>query len=188
MHTNDSQLVARHYESLYKFAFSLTRTQADACDLTQQTFYLWAAKGHQLRDPSRAKAWLFTTLHRAFLGSRQRHARFSHCGLEEVPTEDLVASPSDPADTIDASHLLSALAKVDPSFQSVVALFYLEDFSYQEIGEILGLPLGTVKSRIARGVVQLRQLLRVSAPKRPLEAVPDPFEIPCANSSHPQPR
>ena len=65
-------LVARFYEPLYQFAFSLTRSEADACDLTQQTFYVWATKGHQLRDASKAKMWLFTTLHRDFL-NRRRH-------------------------------------------------------------------------------------------------------------------
>src|SRR5437867_9405922 len=124
------QLVAGHYESLYKFALSLTRAEADACDLTQQTFYLWATKGYQLRDPSRAKAWLFTTLHRAFLGTRRRHARFPHHGLEEVPIEDLPASSSDSANVVDSGQVLSALGKVDEVYQAAVALFYLEDFSY----------------------------------------------------------
>ena len=55
-------VVASYYEPLYQFAFSLTRTEADACDLTQQTFYVWATKGHQLRDVSKVKTWLFTTL------------------------------------------------------------------------------------------------------------------------------
>ena len=44
------QLVSQHYEALYRFAFSLTQVEADAWDLTQQTFYLWSTKGHQLRD------------------------------------------------------------------------------------------------------------------------------------------
>jgi RNA polymerase sigma-70 factor (ECF subfamily) len=57
-----------YYEPLYQFAFSLARDEADACDLTQQTFCIWAAKGHQLRDASKVKTWLFTTLHREFLG------------------------------------------------------------------------------------------------------------------------
>ena len=48
-------LVARFYAPLYQFAFSLTRAEADACDLTQQTFVVWAVKGHQLRDVSKVK-------------------------------------------------------------------------------------------------------------------------------------
>src|SRR5512134_3657493 len=52
-------LVSEHYEPLYRFALSLTRAESDAADLTQQTFYVWATKGHQLRDASKVKAWLF---------------------------------------------------------------------------------------------------------------------------------
>jgi RNA polymerase sigma-70 factor (ECF subfamily) len=162
---NFGHMVERHYEALYKFALSLTRAEADACDLTQQTFYVWATKGHQLQDSSKAKAWLFTTLHRVFLETRRRHTRFPHHGLDEVPMEDSLTFSPDLANALDSSQVLSALAKVDPVYQAAVALFYLEDFSYQEIGEILKIPIGTVKSRIARGVVQLRQLLGVATEK-----------------------
>ena len=65
-------IVSDHYEPLYKFALSLTRAESDARDLTQHTFYIWATKGHQLRDASKVKTWLFTTLHRAFLEARRR--------------------------------------------------------------------------------------------------------------------
>ena len=83
-------VVARYYEPLYKFAFSLAREESEACDLTQQTFYVWAAKGHQLRDKSKVKTWLFTTLHRQFLETRRRAVRFPHEELDE-------AEPSLPA-------------------------------------------------------------------------------------------
>jgi len=65
-------IVSEHYEPLYRFAMSLARMEADARDLTQQTFYVWATKGHQLRDLSKVKTWLFTTLHRAFLEARRK--------------------------------------------------------------------------------------------------------------------
>src|SRR6516164_9377610 len=85
------EIVARYYEPLYRFAFSLTRAEQDASDLTQQTFYVWATKGQQLRDQSKAKSWLFTTMHRAFLAMRQRKNRFSDYSLEESAIEDVVA-------------------------------------------------------------------------------------------------
>jgi len=151
-------LVERFYAPLYQFAFSLTRAEADACDLTQQTFTIWAAKGHQLRDASKVKTWLFTTLHREFLDSRRRQSRFPHVELEateaELPTVLPVAMSG-----LDTSHVLSALGRVDEVFQAPVALFYLQDHSYNEIAEMLGVPLGTVKSRLARGISQLQQLL-----------------------------
>jgi DNA-directed RNA polymerase specialized sigma24 family protein len=67
-------IVSAHYEPLYRFAMSLTRAESDAWDLTQQTFYTWATKGHQLSDISKVKSWLFTTLHRAFLMARRKQA------------------------------------------------------------------------------------------------------------------
>src|ERR1700733_2022173 len=87
-------LVAIHYGPLYQFAFSLTRDEADACDLTQQTFCIWAAKGHQLRDESKVKTWLFTTLHREFLSTRRRQIRFPHIELEDAAMELPVNSPA----------------------------------------------------------------------------------------------
>src|SRR5258705_2417657 len=77
-------IVTQHYEALYRFALSLTRAEADACDLTQQTFFIWASKGHQLRDKSKVKTWLFTTLHREFLETQRRRIRFPHHELDET--------------------------------------------------------------------------------------------------------
>lgn len=151
-------LVARYYAPLYQFAFSLTRVEADACDLTQQTFTIWAAKGHQLRDASKVKTWLFTTLHREFLESRRRQTRFPHCDLETAQAELPAISPAAVSE-LDAAHLLDVLQQVDETYQAPVALFYLQDCSYNEIAEILGVPLGTVKSRLARGISQMQHLL-----------------------------
>jgi len=151
-------IVSEHYEPLFRFAISLTRAESDARDLTQQTFYVWATKGHQLRDFSKVKSWLFTTLHRAFLEGRRRQIRFPHHDLEEV-SELLPDFSAESADLSDCSLVLPALAKVDEAFQAAVALFYLEDYSYREIAMILEVPVGTVKSRIARGIAQLRKIM-----------------------------
>jgi RNA polymerase sigma-70 factor (ECF subfamily) len=151
-------VVARFYEPLYQFAFSLARAEADACDLTQQTFYVWATKGHQLRDPTKVKTWLFTTLHRAFLESRRRQVRFPHYELDEVPLDLPTLSPAT-VNQLDSAQVLHALAQVDEIYQAPVSLFYLEDCSYKEIAEILAIPIGTVKSRMARGIAQLQDIL-----------------------------
>jgi RNA polymerase sigma factor (sigma-70 family) len=152
------ELVARYYAPLYQFAFSLTRDEADACDLTQQTFYVWAAKGHQLRDATKVKTWLFTTLHREFLGSRRRQTRFPHLDLEGAVDELPVISPAS-VNQLDASELFKALSQLDDIYQTPVSLFYLQDCSYNEIADILNVPLGTVKSRLARGLARLHQML-----------------------------
>lgn len=151
-------VVARFYAPLYQFAFSLTRIEADACDLTQQTFYVWATKGHQLRDSAKVKTWLFTTLHRQFLESRRRLTRFPHNELGAASHELPVITPQ-LANQLDSAQVLQALEQVDEIYQAPVALFYLKDCSYKEIAEILEVPMGTVKSRISRGIGQLQTLL-----------------------------
>ena len=151
-------LVTRHYGPLYQFAFSLTRDEAEACDLTQQTFCIWAAKGHQLRDVTKVKTWLFTTLHREFLGSRRRQTRFPHVELEYAAAELPVVSPAT-INQLDSEQLLEALGQLDEIYRAAIMLFYLEDYSYNEIAEILGIPLGTVKSRLTRGLEKLHQSL-----------------------------
>src|SRR3954451_4320493 len=85
--TDFEELVNLHYVSLYRFALSLTRQESDASDLTQQTFYIWAKKGHQLQDSSKVKSWLFTTLHREYLQQRRRGSRYSDVELEEAENE-----------------------------------------------------------------------------------------------------
>ena len=153
-----ARIVAQHYEPLYQFAFSLTRDQPESCDLTQQTFCIWATKGHQLRDLSKVKTWLFTTLHREFLNSRRRQTRFPHIELDETAPELPVILP-EAVNRLDTQQVLAALAQLDAIFQDPVALFYLQDYSYKEIAEILEVPIGTVISRLARGIGQLLRLM-----------------------------
>ncbi|HXG46673.1 MAG TPA: RNA polymerase sigma factor [Methylomirabilota bacterium] len=156
-------LVDQHQAALYRFALSLSHNESDALDLVQETFCLWMRKGGQLLDRGKVKAWLFTTLHREFLGRRRRLVRFPHHELTEVESE-LPEIPPVPADQADRERLLECLARLDPVFRAPVALFYLEEYAYQDIASILDVPLGTVKSRISRGVAQLQEMFH-----RPLE-------------------
>ncbi len=152
------QLVSDYYQPLYRFALSLTEREAEACDLTQQTFFLWASKGQQLRDRSKVKSWLFTTLHREFLGSRRRNTRFPHHEIESVEHELPSVSPAT-VNEMDAGVVMQALWNVDEVYRAPLMLFYLEDHSYLEIAAVLEVPVGTVMSRLARGKAQLRVLL-----------------------------
>jgi RNA polymerase sigma-70 factor (ECF subfamily) len=104
------------------------------------------------------KTWLFTTLHRQFLESRRRQVRFPHQELNASEPELPVVLPN-AISRLDTAQVLAALALVDEPFQGPISLFYLQDCSYKEIAEILSLPLGTVKSRISRGIGQLQKLL-----------------------------
>lgn len=164
-------LVERFYRSLYHFALSLTRSEVVSADLTQETFYLWAAKGHQLRDATKVKAWLFTTLHREFLRLQRHTTRFPHHETSLVEAE-LPVVPSTVANDLDALTVMQALQRVDEHYRVALAMFYLEDFSYREIAEALDLPVGTVMSRLARGKAQLRRFLGEAAAGEERNIVP----------------
>lgn len=154
-----ARLVDAHYTPLFRFALSLARREADACDLVQQTFFIWAKSGHQLREVSKAKTWLFTTLYREFLRGRRRDQRSQ--SIEDLPpsAQDMPAEDIDHARSMDAQQVVEALQEVDEVFRAPLTLFYLGDLSYQEIAESLDVPIGTVMSRLSRGKAQLRKIM-----------------------------
>jgi RNA polymerase sigma-70 factor (ECF subfamily) len=157
MHSLDfEEIVDRYYQMLYRFAYSLARNEADACDLTQQTFTVWAEKGHLLRDATKAKSWLFTTLYREFISNRRREMRWPTEELSEVENELPTAVPES-VDPFDATEVMAALQSLDETFRAPLALFYLQEHSYEEIAQILEVPIGTVMSRLSRGKQKLQQ-------------------------------
>jgi RNA polymerase sigma factor (sigma-70 family) len=170
------EIVRSYYEPLYRFAFSLAQGEADARDLTQETFSRFARKGDQLRDRSKAKSWLFTTLYRAFVDARRWRQRHPHVEVG-VADHELPAGQPDAPDLIDAATARAALLQVDEVFRAPLVLFYLQEHSYQEIAEILGVPIGTIMSRISRGRALLRQLME----DRSATALPAPSRNPTAS-------
>jgi RNA polymerase sigma factor (sigma-70 family) len=148
----------RHYAALYRFALSLIQNESDALDLVQQAFYLWAAKGHQLRDAAKLKTWLFTTLYREYLAVRRRQSHYPQVTLEVLEHEP-VSPSAETVERLDSDVVLRALSQLDEVFRAPLALFYLENLSYKQIAEMLGVPPGTVMSRLSRGREQLRRRL-----------------------------
>jgi RNA polymerase sigma factor (sigma-70 family) len=163
-----SELVDAHYQALFRFGMSLTRNVDRASDLVQETFCIWAAKNEQLRDRSKAKTWLFTTLHREFLNQRRRAAKFSDEPLDEQKAEAMVAPEEDAERQMDGQRAMELLGGLEETYRTPLALFYLQQHSYKEIAEILDVPIGTVMSRLSRGKEMLRRRMTEepsSAPK-----------------------
>ncbi len=157
MHSLDFEgIVDRYYPMLYRFALSLARNEADACDLTQQTFSIWATKGDSLRDGSKVKSWLFTTLYREFITGRRREARWPKEEISEVENE-LPHTVPETVDYLESAQVMEALQSIDETFRAPLVLFYLQEHSYEEIAEILDVPIGTVMSRLSRGKQKLQQ-------------------------------
>lgn len=166
-YAHDGQVLADHFEqivsdyqqSLYRFAYSLAKSTHEADDIVQQTFYIYASKGSSLRDPSKIKSWLFTTLYREFLRRKRDRNR-----LESRDPEILEAiagsTETDVHRRLDAQLAVEALQEVDPTYRAPLALFYLNDLSYQEIANSLSIPIGTVMSRLSRGKSRLREVFQ----------------------------
>ncbi len=148
-------VVTAYYEPLYRFALGLSRSEADAADLTQRAFERFGEKAGALRDQSKAKSWLFTTLYRDFLQQKRHDTRFPHAELDDSFDDKIVEMPRAEI-SADANAAVRALQEMEEPFRSTLLLFYMNDHSYKEIAEILGVPIGTVMSRLARGKEMLR--------------------------------
>jgi len=161
--TNFECLVEAHYQALYRFGYSLSGNEHDASDLVQETFTIFARKGETLRDSSKAKTWLFTTLYRVFLRQIRKDKRLQIQPPEDLAAEGAIHEP-DPARLLDGGSAVSALAEVSEVYRAPLTLFYLTQFNYREIGEILDIPIGTVMSRLSRGQSELKQILLKGPP------------------------
>ena len=177
-------LVHEWYDPLFRFALSLCSDREQALDLTQNAFYKLAARPDSLHDPSRAKSWLFSVVHREFIDQYRHRTRFPSTHLEVVPeTPDPSANPR--ARTLDREAVLRALQALDETFRAPLSLFYLQSHSYREIATILDIPIGTVMSRLRRGKDRLRALLESGAGATPAETSrADPLDFPQKRTGH----
>lgn len=151
-----AQLVADHHLALYRYAYRLSGSAADAEDLTQQVFLVAQQKLAQIRDADAARAWLHTVLRNCFLKGRsgRRPLAATSCDLDLSAVAEVVDDRP-----IDSEALQTALAALSDDFRMVVLMFYFEERSYKEIAEALQLPAGTVMSRLARAKAHLRSTL-----------------------------
>jgi RNA polymerase sigma factor (sigma-70 family) len=156
------KIVALHHDDLYRFAYSLAGNADDACELTQESYYRLLSNERQLRDQTKIKAWLFTTLYRVFLGQKSRTIRFPHVTIASVESELPVLTP-EMVNKMDGLLVMEALLEIDEHHRTPLVLFYLQSLSYREIAEILGVPIGTVMSRLSRSKVALRDHLAARA-------------------------
>lgn len=155
-------------QDVYRFALSLTRNSSEAEDLVQETYLRAFRSWHTFLRGSDARRWLFTICRNAFL--RQREKLRHEVDVEDPMVETLsavmgsVEMHKDGTDKllarIDLAPALSdALGKLQEPFRSTVILVDVQDQSYEEASEILGVPIGTVRSRLFRGRRQLQEML-----------------------------
>jgi len=154
---NFEEIVSAFYQPLYRFGYSLAKNEHEAGDLAQQTFFIYADKGGSLRDKSKVKSWLFTTLYREFLRRRKKESRMDHYEPEMLEVAGGTVE-SQVQRSLDSNLAVEALEEVDEVYRQPLALFYMKDLSYKEIAGVLDVPIGTIMSRLSRGKAQLREI------------------------------
>ena len=175
-------IVSALYSPLYRFAFALTRNETQAADLTQETFLILAKQHARVRDVTKIRSWLFTTLRREFLRGLRTQSSRPEVELKPEYQDQLVTDPTI-LRAADAATALKALAQVDDGYRMVLELFYQADLSYKEIAATLDIPIGTVMSRLSRGKKQLRTLLAKTAPPNTISPAPWAGNLPLAMNS-----
>jgi RNA polymerase sigma-70 factor (ECF subfamily) len=149
-----ARLVVDHHADVYRYAYRLAGSTADAEDLTQQTFLAAQLKLAQLRSSDTARAWLFTILRNCYLKSRRRRSPLTAASValdvNEIPADGTAEGP------VDRERLQAALDGLPDEYKLVLMMFYFEECSYREIAERLDIPMGTVMSRLSRAKGQLR--------------------------------
>lgn len=158
-----------HVVSLRRYAYVLCRNESDADDLVQETMLKAIAAADTYRPGNGLRPWLFTILHNTFLSHRRQFARRARAAtfLDAAFPE---TTPADQEEHVDAQKTINSLSKLTPDQQAALLLIAVEGLAYEEAADVLGIPVGTLMSRLARGREQLRRLVGDEGSKR-LKAV-----------------
>src|SRR5919107_6336943 len=167
------EVVREHADRVYRLAFRLSGNRADAEDLTQETF-VRVVRSLAQYSPGTFEGWLHRITTNLFLDMVRRRQRIRFDALPEDADDRLAGADPGPEQTYHEMHLdpeiEAALDALPPDFRVAVVLCDLEQLSYEEIAATLNIKVGTVRSRIHRGRVMLREALAHRAPgRRPVE-------------------
>ncbi|MGN6523039.1 MAG: RNA polymerase sigma factor SigE [Actinomycetes bacterium] len=164
------EIVEQHSQRVYRLAFRLTGNKHDAEDLTQEVF-VRVFRSLDSYTPGTFEGWLHRITTNLFLDQMRRKQRIRFDAFAEDADDRLPGDAPTPHEAFAANNLdldvRAALDSLQPDFRAAVVLGDIEGLSYEEISEVLGVKLGTVRSRIHRGRAALREVLAHRAPTRP---------------------
>ena len=150
------ELVRQHYELLYRFAYRLSGSAADAEDLVQQAFLTAQTKLDQLRETDKARSWLLTIVRNSFLKGKRRPDFAAFESFDHLADVNLDGELDGP---IDREEIQAVLNEMPEEFRTPLILFYFQEQSYKEVAEQMETPIGTVMSRLSRAKSFLRSRL-----------------------------
>ncbi|HMV84026.1 MAG TPA: RNA polymerase sigma factor [Blastocatellia bacterium] len=143
-------------EPLYRYIVSLTGSRTLAEDILQEVFILIYRNLRWLREPELFRSWAYRIASREAFKHLKRERRWSEQSVDESALEDV---PVSPPDTLTPDLIAQLVAQISPASRAVIVLHYLHEMPLGEIADVLGLALGTVKSRLAYGLAGLRKQL-----------------------------
>lgn len=156
------QKIEAEIPRLRRYARALTRNTLVADDLVQDCLVRALAKSHLWQEGSDLRAWLFTILHNQYV-NQVRRASHEGNGVPIDRTDFSLSCAANQDARLELRDLDRALAMLPEEQRTVVLLTGLEGMRYEAVAELIGVPLGTVRSRLSRGREALRQLMRVDA-------------------------
>lgn len=143
---------------LHRFALSLTRNWDDAGDLVQDSVERALRKQHLFEPGTNLRAWLFTICRRQFLNQiRKRKTNGTHIALEDI-AESALSTQSNQEQAMQLQYVVDGFHRLPVRDKSVLSLIVLDGLTYEEAGARLGIPVGTVRSRLSRARARLRGL------------------------------
>jgi RNA polymerase sigma-70 factor (ECF subfamily) len=153
------QEIEAEIPKLRRYARALTRDEAAADDLVQERLVRALAKQH-LFQGGNLRAWLFTVLHNQYVNKVRRAVR-EGAVVEISEDEPLLTRAPNQGSGLELRDLDRGLARLPPEQRAVILLIGLEGMGYEEAAEIIGVPVGTVRSRLSRGREMLRRLMGI---------------------------
>jgi RNA polymerase sigma-70 factor (ECF subfamily) len=161
-----SMEIATHIPSLRRYARALSGDSHRADDLVQDTVERALAKFHLWRHGSDLRAWMFSIMHNVFINQLKARRELA---LDDAVADGLQSAPQ--SDPLELRDLDAALKRLPVEQREVLLLVGLEQLSYAEVSKALGIPAGTVMSRLSRGRERLRSLMSGTATITSLKAV-----------------
>lgn len=161
-------LVAAYQDAIYRVAYRLSGNREDAEDLAQESIIEAFQAFHHFRVGTRFDQWVYRIMTRNYIDKFRRRKRVTIIQLDDTGQEyqmaELADCSSDPQEVLDkkvwSESVQIALDRLGPEFRAVVVLCDIQGLSYEEASQVIGCPVGTVRSRLHRARAQLRASLR----------------------------
>lgn len=176
-----TEIVERYRDKIHNFIFRYTRNHLDCEDIVQETFFRVYRSRHSYERIARFSTWLYTIANNLARSHYKKNSRLKTTSIFETDSNnqeyeiDIVDTEQTPDNDVNTSIMMEyvqkALSHIPVEFKDVIVMRDIQNLTYEEIIEITGLPMGTVKSRINRGRVRLQVLINSYTRKETFQTV-----------------